>query len=76
MFAVDHGRAISAMAAHWRSPAKHTHIAVEDAIKQGQLLINILREFNAQCGDITPPFSHKTARRRRLEQHQSHGRSR
>ena len=65
-----------AMPAHWRLPAKHTHIAVEDAIEQGQLFINILRELNAQRGDITPPMSHKTARRRRLEQRQSHGRSR
>jgi DNA polymerase III alpha subunit (gram-positive type) len=32
------------MPKRWFSPAKHTHIAVEDAIEQGQLFCNMLKE--------------------------------
>lgn len=32
------------MPKHWFSTAKHTHIAIDDAIEQGELFINILRE--------------------------------
>ena len=58
----------SSLPKHWRPPAKHTHTAVEDAIEQGELFINIVREINAQRGEIAPPASRKTARRRRLDQ--------
>ena len=58
----------SSLPKHWRPPAKHTHIAVEDAIEQGELFMNIVRELNAQRGEIAPPASRKTARRRRLDQ--------
>ena len=38
---------------HWRPNTPHTHIAVDDAIEQGELLFNVLRELNAQRGDIS-----------------------
>ena len=58
----------SSLPKHWRPPAKHTHVAVEDAIEQGELFMNIVRELNAQRGEIVPPASRKTARRRRHDQ--------
>ena len=64
----------SSLPKHWRPPAKHTHVAVEDAIEQGELFINIVRELNAQRGDIAPPSSGKTARRHRLDQRRLHER--
>ena len=58
----------SSLPEHWRPPVKHTHVAVEDAIEQGELFMNIVRELNAQRGAIVPPASRKTARRRRHDQ--------
>ena len=58
----------SSLPKHWRPRAKHTHVAVEDAIEQGELFMNIVRELNAQRGEIVPPASRKTARRRRHDQ--------
>ena len=66
----------SGLPRHWRPPARHTHIAVEDAIEQGELFMNILYELNGQRGAIAPPSSSKAARRHRLEQRQARGRSR
>ena len=31
---------------HWRPPATHTHVALDDAIEQGELFFNIVRELN------------------------------
>ena len=50
----------SSLPKHWRPPARHTHVAVEDAIEQGELFMNIVRELNAQRGDIAPPSSRET----------------
>ena len=36
------------MPRHWHAIARHTHIAVDDAIEQGELFVNIVRELNAQ----------------------------
>ena len=58
----------SSLPKHWRPPARHTHVAVEDAIEQGELFMNIVRELNAQRGEIVSPASRKTARRRRHDQ--------
>ena len=42
-------RAVKArMPRHWHAVARHTHVAVDDAIKQGELFMNIVRELNAQ----------------------------
>ena len=57
----------SSLPKRWRPPAKHTHVAVEDAIEQGELFMNIVRELNAQRGEIVPAASRKTPRRRRLD---------
>lgn len=32
----------------WRTAVRHTHVAVEDAMEQGQLFMNIVRELDAQ----------------------------
>ena len=37
---------------HWLPQARHTHVAVDDAIEQGELFINIVRELNVQRGDV------------------------
>ena len=58
----------SSLPKRWRPRAKHTHVAVEDAIEQGELFMNILRELNAQRGEIVPPASRQTERRRRHDQ--------
>ena len=42
----------SSLPGHWRATTKHTHIAVEDAIEQGELFMNIVRELNVQRGDV------------------------
>ena len=36
------------MPTHWHAVSKHTHIAVDDAIEQGELFMNIVRELNSQ----------------------------
>ena len=36
------------MPTHWHAVAQHTHIAVDDAIEQGELFMNIVRELDAQ----------------------------
>ena len=42
-------RAVKArMPRHWHAVARHTHIAVDDAVEQGELFMNIVRELNAQ----------------------------
>ena len=61
----------SSLPKHWRPRAKHTHVAVEDAIEQGELFLNIVREFNAQRGDTPASSLRKAARRRRLDQRRS-----
>ena len=38
---------------HWRPPGEHTHLALDDAIEQGELFVNIVRELNVQRGDVT-----------------------
>ena len=37
---------------HWLPRARHTHVAVDDAIEQGELFMNIVRELNVQRGDV------------------------
>ena len=37
---------------HWLPQARHTHVAVDDAIEQGELFMNIVRELNVQRGDV------------------------
>ena len=57
------------MPRHWRPARHHSHVAVEDAIEQGELFVNVLRELNAQRGDIAPPPPPgKDQRRRRRAQ--------
>lgn len=36
------------MPRHWHTVSKHTHVAVDDAIEQGELFMNIVRELNVQ----------------------------
>ena len=36
----------------WLPQARHTHVAVDDAIEQGELFMNIVRELNVQRGDV------------------------
>ena len=53
---------------HWRPSSPHTHIAVDDAIEQGELFMNIVRELNVQRGDIdiaVPTPRHAVRRKRR-----------
>ena len=38
---------------HWLPKAKHTHVAVDDAIEQGELFMNVVRELNVQRGDVS-----------------------
>ena len=40
------------MPKHWLPRARHTHVAADDAIEQGELLMNSVREFNVQRGDV------------------------
>ncbi|MCA9801032.1 MAG: exonuclease [Cyanobacteria bacterium HKST-UBA02] len=42
------GASKSRMPASWFSPAPHTHVAVEDAIEQGELFFNILRSLDLE----------------------------
>ena len=37
---------------HWLPRARHTHVAVDDAIEQGELFMNLVRELNVQRGDV------------------------
>ena len=62
----------SSLPRRWRPAAKHTHIAVDDAVEQGELFVNIVRELNVQRGDVVPASrTRQTAkphrRRRRRE---------
>ena len=42
-------RAVKArMPRHWHAVARHTHVAVDDAIEQGELFMNIVRELNVK----------------------------
>ena len=42
-------RAVKArMPRRWHAVARHTHVAVDDAIEQGELFMNIVRELDAQ----------------------------
>ena len=59
------------MPKHWRPPDRQSHVAVEDAIEQGKLFMNIVRELNAQRGDIALPEPHKDERRRRRGQNRA-----
>ena len=36
------------MPRHWHAVSKHTHVAVDDAIEQGELFMSIVRELNTQ----------------------------
>ena len=38
---------------HWLPRARHTHVALDDAIEQGELFMNIVRELNVQRGDVS-----------------------
>ena len=61
----------STMPKHWRPPTKHTHVAVEDAVEQGELFVNIMRELNVQRGDIALAVqSRQTAKTHRRQQRQ------
>ena len=35
------------MPRHWHAVSEHTHVAVDDAIEQGELFMNIVRELNS-----------------------------
>ena len=54
---------------HWRPTTPHTHLALDDAIEQGELFFNVLRELNAQRGDIemAVPTLRNAERRKRFE---------
>ena len=39
------------MPRHWHAVGRHTHVAVDDAIEQGELFMNIVRELNAQLSN-------------------------
>ena len=43
----------SSLPKHWLPKAKHTHVAVDDAIEQGELFMNVVRELNVQRGDVS-----------------------
>ena len=69
----------SSLPGHWRPTTKHTHIAVEDAIEQGELFMNIVRELNVQRGDVElASVRRQTARifRRQRRQERLHRRAR
>ena len=60
------------MPRHWHAVARHTHVAVDDAIEQGELFFNIVRELNIQRGDVAlaaeeRPTTRTDRRRRRQE---------
>ena len=38
---------------HWRGHSPHTHVALDGAIEQGELIFNVLRELNVQRGDTS-----------------------
>ena len=42
----------SSLPRHWRPRAKHTHVAVDNAVEQGELFVNIVHDLNIQCGDV------------------------
>ena len=54
---------------HWRPHTPHAHIALDDAIEQGELFFNIVCELTAQRGDISMaiPTRRDAGRRERLE---------
>ena len=37
---------------HWRRATNHTHVAVDDAVEQGELFVNIVHQLNVQRGDV------------------------
>ena len=61
---------------HWRAVAAHTHVALEDAVEQGELFINIVRELNVQRGDVSLPAGPPPARTDRRKRRQHRGRCR
>ena len=62
----------STLPRHWRSRTPHTHVAVEDAIEQGELFFTVLGELNAQRGDIAVPALPNAERRERFERRRRH----
>ena len=42
----------SSLPRHWRPRAEHTHVAVDDAVEQGELFVNIVRQLNVQRGNV------------------------
>ena len=42
----------SALPRHWRPTTPHTHLALDDAIEQGELFFNVVRELNVQRGVV------------------------
>ena len=42
----------SSLPRHWRPAAKHTHVAVDDAVEQGELFVNIVRQLNVHRGEV------------------------
>ena len=50
---------------HWLPRARHTHVAVDDAIEQGELFMNLVRELNVQRGDVALAAPIGTGRRER-----------
>ena len=65
----------STLPKHWRPRAPHTHVAVDDAIEQGELFFNVLAELNAQRGDIAiaGPTPREAERRERFERRRRRG---
>ena len=62
----------SSLPRHWRPRAKHTHVAIDNAVEQGELFVNIVHELNIQCGDVamasqTRQTAKTYRRQRRLE---------
>lgn len=62
----------SGLPRHWRPRARHTHVAVDDAVEQGELFVNIVHELNVQRGDVALASQSrqtaKTSRRQRREE--------
>ena len=72
----------SSLPKHWRPQAPHTHVAVDDAIEQGELFVNIVRQLNVQRGDValaTPASAtvrpHRRDRREERQRRRRGGRS-
>lgn len=53
MMGTEYRKAVKdAMPGHWRDPLPHTHVALDDALEQGALFCNILRESRGVSGVV------------------------